>query len=404
MIRQDEMSLFSLPHVREFRTRKDALEAFKTLVNPPKWDLQEGPYQINSFGRAVPFFPLGKPVILRCAPEDYEEVNWLSDWHNHGARLAAKRFDEAKSPKEAWPSLADDLPLNVLQDRRKAEAALYQKVRGCGNFRPLVYRFLIDYFGAVRVLDPCAGWGCRLLAAMAAGVEYWGSDCNPDVHPGYVEAIGEWYRPYYPRPNLFEGRFQDHQVPAGYFDLVATSPPYWDLEAYPGSGDLGTEQEWIDDFLKPLFRHAWRALRKGGVLVLIINGKPRKPKEEPSKYIAELHLLAREVGFAFDGVIAYADFSKGTEKPRSPQPMWVFRKPQGTEPPVYPVPIPWVTFAGVPKNPGIHILEAMCDKAFTSEEAFERPSRVRVTAASDKYIHQAPLGAEATCLIVRRRT
>ena len=60
-------------------------------------------------------------------------------------------------------------------------------------FPPYHARFLVDYYapkaGPVVVLDPCAGWGGRLLGTLAIPrtdtVRYIGADPNTDVQPAY---------------------------------------------------------------------------------------------------------------------------------------------------------------------------------------------------------------------------
>lgn len=375
-------SLRSLPLVRQFRTREDLERAFRRLQKTPSLRLTSTPYDIYSYGPAPSFAPLRSPAILECDASDYEDVNWISDWYNHRPRLESKRFDEAYSPAEAWGKMVDDLPLGVLKDRRAASDALYAKVKGCGNFRPLVYRFLIDYFGATRVLDPCAGWGCRLLAAMAAGVEYEAADCQPRVHRGYAQAIKDWWLPYYPEPAIHPTRFQDMPLRPDYFDLVATSPPYYDLEEYPGSECPATEREWISDFLVPLLEFSYASLRRYGTLVLVINGKPvRKGPSPPfarSTYITDLEKLAESVGFTSLGVISYADRPKGGNGAkgrgyRSPQPMWIFRK--GHVNINYPIPIRWVRVMVVVGSPLMKTLSDL--KALTSGRPV--PQRLAVT-------------------------
>jgi hypothetical protein len=62
-------------------------------------------------------------------------------------------------------------------------------------------------------------------------------------------------------------------MPAGTFDLVLSSPPYFKLERYPGEETqsfrrYGTYSVWRDAFLRVLIHQAYRLLRSGGRFVL----------------------------------------------------------------------------------------------------------------------------------------
>jgi hypothetical protein len=58
--------------------------------------------------------------------------------------------------------------------------------------------------------------------------------------------------------------------------VVLTSPPFFDLEVYPGKGgDTGRRlpqyTDWLEHFYVPYLTNAWRGVRKGGFLVLYIS-------------------------------------------------------------------------------------------------------------------------------------
>ena len=44
-------------------------------------------------------------------------------------------------------------------------------------------------YKATRVLDFTAGWGARLIAAMALDIDYIGIDSNKSLKPGYDKLI-----------------------------------------------------------------------------------------------------------------------------------------------------------------------------------------------------------------------
>ena len=50
-------------------------------------------------------------------------------------------------------------------------------------------------YDATRVLDFTAGWGARMVAAMALDIDYIGIDSNKSLKPGY-EKIIKLLKPY----------------------------------------------------------------------------------------------------------------------------------------------------------------------------------------------------------------
>jgi hypothetical protein len=159
---------------------------------------------------------------------------------------------------------------------------------GCYNaaqFKPAVALAVIRKFGAERVLDPCAGWGDRLVAACAAGVEYHAVDPNHDNHAGYAGIIRRFGDSG--KHTVTEACFEDYTTRHGYFDLVFTSPPYFDTERYAG----GTQHEhlqswrryetvdsWVSGFLRQMVVRGKASLRRGGVLAVNLKDSVRKSR------------------------------------------------------------------------------------------------------------------------------
>jgi len=120
-----------------------------------------------------------------------------------------------------------------------------------------------------RVWDPCAGYGGRLVGALAAGVLYVGTDVDPETVAGnkrLAEVLG------------FADRADVVLSPAEVFDpgpvdLVFTSPPYVDLERYSRREEQSWRKHgtglngWVDGFLRPVIKTAAWRLPVGGKLV-----------------------------------------------------------------------------------------------------------------------------------------
>jgi hypothetical protein len=164
------------------------------------------------------------------------------------------------------------------------------------NFPPLTAKLLYQTFlkdvpgDELRVWDPSAGWAGRLLGAMSSELpnfqrlHYLGTDPNPEFYDGddsVYGAIGRFYTDLRRDKSLwsddeghrftmfcsgsetvqFHPEFRRHR---GELDLVFTSPPYFNREAY--SEDVRqsykafpTYESWRDGFLRETLTtaHGW---------------------------------------------------------------------------------------------------------------------------------------------------
>jgi len=134
------------------------------------------------------------------------------------------------------------------------------------QFPPLVAGLLYRHFNASCVLDPCAGWGDRLTAALALGCRYVGFDTNARLLPLYKELVklhgGKRTTDYI----IYHGKCQelvtDALLKREQPELVFTSPPFWAadgsmLEVYE---DAVTDYR---EFLQPFVAMTKRFLERG---------------------------------------------------------------------------------------------------------------------------------------------
>lgn len=133
---------------------------------------------------------------------------------------------------------------------------------GLGNvtkYRTITAKAIVQYFGARRVLDPCVGWGGRLLGSLAAGATYTG--CEPD--PKTAAALRAILADLSLTATILESPAETASL-TGPFDLVLTSPPYYNLELYNVPLPY-TWETWVSDWLKPVILKCLGLLREGGV-------------------------------------------------------------------------------------------------------------------------------------------
>jgi 16S rRNA G966 N2-methylase RsmD len=138
-------------------------------------------------------------------------------------------------------------------------------------FRPVVALGIYERFAPSHVLDPCAGWGGRAVAASVYGAAYTGYDCNAELKQAYADMsdiLGENIKLIIGDSLVVE--FDKMKK----YDMVMTSPPYYGLECYDhAAATYEDDDEWDAKFYYPLFKRVAEALQPGGWMVLSINQK-----------------------------------------------------------------------------------------------------------------------------------
>jgi hypothetical protein len=231
-------------------------------------------------------------------PEDYDRIDMLSDLFQEEVRLRGRRHDQSKSPLESWQDASSLEPLfnDIIVKRHHGlesfalREALYATVKECTQFKPSLAISVLQQFQAKRVFDFSAGWGDRLVAAMAANVDcYVAVDPNVALKAGH-DAIRQRFASECPGQfTIIYDAFPHAELPLDListpFDLVFTSPPYFDFEVY-AQGEHGAGQsivrhpqfeEWLVHFLFASLKRAWSLLGPNGHMVIHVadTGKRR---------------------------------------------------------------------------------------------------------------------------------
>jgi hypothetical protein len=274
-------------------------------------------------GYRAPFYtfnrePPRRIVVIKSRWDDNLELNSLTDYFTEECRMTCRFGANKESPLEYW-------------QRHRGEITSYLRGRGltvnnynvrewmyarnrllyCNNFRVSVCLEVLDIFKPKRWLDISAGWGDRLLSALLSPwVEvYTGVDPNPCLHPGYKRML-ETFNPKVngediiigsKKCTLIQDGFETAKLPRGImYDLVFSSPPFFDLEVYSGAiadslVQYKTVMDWFTGFLMPSIKKSLRYLVPGGYLVLYIAEAHGNEKYIP-KMIEETDKLARNAG------------------------------------------------------------------------------------------------------------
>lgn len=231
-------------------------------------------------------------------------------------------------------------------------------------FPPFHAKFLADTFlpkeGDCLVVDPCAGWGGRLLGTLCvnrtATVRYLGVDPerrNKEAYENLLKRVQVYLKAEMkgPREAEFSYRpFEDWITSPnakslkGKVDLVLTSPPYFGAENYntknaqQSANRYKTYEEWRERFYRKLVKGAFDLLKPGGVFVLnIADVTSAKQLEKDAR------ILAREAGFENAGfyklAMSVTPGTRGNERHRvvvdgvtfKNEPVFCFVKPAGND-------------------------------------------------------------------------
>lgn len=147
----------------------------------------------------------------------------------------------------------------------------------------LIFSLNHTVLNGTKIFTPTLGWSSYAygFAECPKVVEYVGVDVIPSVCKKTAEFLGSHYpnieQNIYCQPseslltnNTFMTRYKNH------FDIVFFSPPYYELELYPGKNQstnvYKTYNEWLEGYWKRTLQLCFHVLQKGGKLCYILSG------------------------------------------------------------------------------------------------------------------------------------
>lgn len=131
-------------------------------------------------------------------------------------------------------------------------------------FRPLIAMEIYLKFNPKSILDFTAGWGGRLIGAAVLNIpKYTGIELNKDLKAPYKKMINFLHNKSNTKIEMiFKDALQVDYSKLDY-DLVLTSPPYYNTEIYKGTKKK-LKIEWNEEFYKPLFKKTYKHLKVNG--------------------------------------------------------------------------------------------------------------------------------------------
>ena len=254
----------------------------------------------------------------------------LCDFFVEEQRLRAKRYDQELSVLESWSD-----PTSIRKIMQKAltkkyitpgtlRQSIFETISEAKNFPPewaigLLKTVLGPNLKGKKFLDISAGWGDRLLAAMAEEMEYFGADPNIKLKAGHDAMIQKFGNPNIHRV-VYEP-FETVEIVGGPYDVVLSSPPYFNLEIY-SEGQQGQSvvnypelTAWMVRFLFASLKKAWDHLKDDGYLILHLgDAKTIRTAEAANLFIESLPNASWNGVIGLEGDSGYA------------RPVWVWQK------------------------------------------------------------------------------
>ena len=344
---QDAVDAVSMPFPFRRITLEQATEDFKKLRYLNTKDMEEpGPW-LTGYDYKYKQMPLavGKDNTGLLS-SNYFHQRHRYNCDNNTRNAAFRAWGTRKTRREIFK------PLWTMEMTQVTP----REVRSCGalrtyvaaQFRPSVAKYIYDRFGGGRVLDFSAGWGDRLSAALATNsvTHYTGIDPNTNLHAGYaaqVEAYNrsmnseflDWFAADTFEPKsvkLIHSPAEDVALD-GEYDLVFTSPPYFDKEFYSKEATQSyvrykTIDGWLKGFMYPVLTKVWDHLAVGGHLcVNIVDIKNFNPTcrvaicDPMNDYVGGL------TGAAYQGAIGMKmSVRPNLDAEAFCEPMWVWKK------------------------------------------------------------------------------
>jgi hypothetical protein len=180
------------------------------------------------------------------------------------------KFSGNLSPKEAW--LDNKIMKEVIEYRvgcnnsnEVYDFSLHQVVRGLSarritvSFFPSllaasIYSVILGDKEYPVVLDPCCGFGGRLLGFKSKYPNGTYIGCEPNIET-YNELQDLVKRANWKNVTIYNCKFEEFEDGIDNYDLIFTSIPYYDIEIYSNNTGYGSFDGWRDTFIKSIEKY-----------------------------------------------------------------------------------------------------------------------------------------------------
>jgi hypothetical protein len=262
----------------------------------------------------------------------------LKAGHRRYNRNIYQLWESQSGRKTAFNSLINLKKPKV--DKKMVLVGFKMRLQIVANYKPVVAREIYNLYGNQgSVLDFCSGYGGRMVG-------FWGSDCkeyigldpNVDLIEPYSK-LKTWLNDIDPQDksiNMFCSPAEDfdYTLYKDHFDLVFTSPPYFNLERYSHDSTQSwirykEIETWKEKFLFTTIRKIYPCLKKGGYIIINICDSESHPELRICDDMVDL--MRFELGMEYlPGLKMLLSNRPGNKvKPgvlKVAEPMWILKK------------------------------------------------------------------------------
>jgi len=255
-----------------------------------------------------------------------DKIDNISSHYTENIRLNAIRKHKKMSPMDFWYNYESWIRNESEDEEVPLKNIIWKEIGYATIFKPTWMKFLFEVLysnidkTSLKMLDFSSGWGDRLIAAISMGVEYVGYDPNIDLMFGHSKIIKELGYNQFDRYRIYYNPFETAQLIDDEFDIVFTSPPYFDVESYStdktqSSVRYNNYHLWKNRFMFTSIDKSWNVLKKGGYLALhISNINKQHISDDITKH------MRNKLNSEYMGVIGVAGYD-----PKY-RPIWIWKK------------------------------------------------------------------------------
>lgn len=163
----------------------------------------------------------------------------------------------------------------LIISRENIRDKIYKLNMPCTNFKILFAMSILHYFKPKSWLDLSAGWGDRLISAIAYDIDlYVGIDPSSCMNEIYYKIINDLAPTKKDNFKIIQKGSQEVKLDTK-FDFVFTSPPFFDYEDYideetQSMHKFNSYDKWMKEFMLVTVENAWHSLKDGKYMALYI--------------------------------------------------------------------------------------------------------------------------------------
>lgn len=250
---EERLKLHEWPYYKSFISDAELqklLKEFKAL----SFRYDSSPYKPILFNRRTPILPVTfKGKYVKFIDDNYLKYDVLPLIYSE-TELVKCKFRSHPPPIEYFNTNHKQLAAKFIRQHKAQTAAEYREflfstVKQCNNFRPTLALQTYNFLNNTKpgntekpqsILDFSAGWGDRLFAACIGDKKYIGLDPNTNNTHIYDSIIKTHGKPNMQKViatgaeyiSMYDLKKHMASLDIHKFDLIFTSPPFYDYEIY----------------------------------------------------------------------------------------------------------------------------------------------------------------------------